>query len=33
MPYNVIDMTKSFTNFVVPAGLIALALILRRQGA
>jgi hypothetical protein len=33
MLYNVINMTKSFTNFVVPAELIALALILRRQGA
>ncbi len=33
MPYNIIDMTKSFTNCLVPAGLIALALILRRQGA
>jgi hypothetical protein len=33
MPYNIIDMTKSFTSCFVPAGLIALALILRRQGA
>ncbi len=30
MPYNIVDMTKSFTSSSILNGLLALALILRR---